>query len=84
MAAVLLAIAVMFAGSAWAIPQEKCPIMGGAINKSVYTDYNGKRIYFCCTGCPATFLKEPDKYIQQMESAGIELEKAPAVPEVKK
>ena len=84
MAAVLLAGAVLFAGSAWAMPQEKCPITGGTINKSAYTDYNGKRVYFCCSGCPATFLKEPDKYIQQMESAGIELEKAPVAPEVKK
>ena len=58
--------------------------MGGAINKSVYTDYKGKRVYFCCNGCPEVFLKEPDKYITQMESAGIELEKVPLKPEVSK
>ena len=84
MAAVVLACAIMFVGTAWANPQEKCPIMGGAINKSVYTDYNGKRVYFCCNGCPEAFLKEPDKYIKQMESAGIELEKVPAKPAVSK
>jgi hypothetical protein len=61
-------------GTACAKPQENCPIMGGPIN-------NGKRVYFCCNGCPEAFLKEPDKYIQQMESAGIELEKVPAKPE---
>jgi YHS domain-containing protein len=84
MAAAVLVCAVMFAGTAWAKPQETCPIMGGAINKSVYTDYNGKRVYFCCKGCPETFLKEPDKYITQMESAGIELEKVPTKPQVSK
>ena len=84
MAAVLLACAVLFAGTAWAKPQETCPIMGGAINKSVYTDYKGKRVYFCCNGCPQAFLKEPDQYITQMESAGIELEKVPVATDVKK
>lgn len=37
--------------------------MGGKIDKSVYADYKGKRIYFCCAGCPETFLKDPEKYL---------------------
>ena len=84
MVAVFLAWAFMFAGTAWAMPQEKCPITGGAINKSAYTDYSEKRVYFCCKGCTDSFLKEPDKYIKQMESAGIELDKVPAKCDVKK
>ena len=39
--------------------QEVCPVMGGKINKEVYIDYHGKRIYFCCAGCEETFLKDP-------------------------
>ena len=27
------------------IPQSTCPIMGGGINKSLYVDHEGKRIY---------------------------------------
>jgi YHS domain-containing protein len=65
-------------GTAWAKPQENCPVMGGKINKSIYTDYSGKRIYFCCNACPEPFKKEPEKYMKKMEAEGVEFEKAPA------
>jgi YHS domain-containing protein len=58
-------------------PQKLCPIMGGEIDKSAYTDYEGKRVYFCCPGCKATFMEKPDKYIEDMESKGIVLERVP-------
>jgi YHS domain-containing protein len=61
-------------GTACAKPQETCPLMGGAINKEIYADYNGKRVYFCCAGCIAPFNKEPEKYIKQLENAGVELD----------
>ena len=56
--------------------QEICPVMGGKINKEVYTDYNGKRIYFCCAGCEKTFLKDPQKYMKAMNDQGVVLEDA--------
>lgn len=62
-------------GTAWAKPQENCPVTGSPINKSISTDYNGKRIYFCCNACPAQFKKDPEKYIKKMEDEGVELEK---------
>ena len=46
--------------------QEKCPVMGGKINKEVFTDYNGKRVYFCCPGCDKPFLADPEKYLEKM------------------
>jgi len=49
------------------IAQTKCPVMGGQINKDIYVDYNGRRIYFCCAGCPETFLKDPEKYLKNLE-----------------
>jgi YHS domain-containing protein len=58
-------------------PQKVCPVMGGKIDKSAYVDYEGKRVYFCCPGCKTTFMENPDKYIEDMESKGIVLEKVP-------
>jgi len=58
-------------------PQTLCPVEGGKINKSIYTDYQGKRIYFCCSGCIDEFKKNPDKYLKQMEEQGVTPEKAP-------
>jgi YHS domain-containing protein len=58
-------------------PQKLCPIMGGAIDKSAYLDYEGKRVYFCCPGCKTTFMENPDKYMKDMESKGIVLESVP-------
>jgi peroxiredoxin/YHS domain-containing protein len=59
--------------------QTACPVMGGAINKSVYTDYQGQRIYFCCPGCIATFQKDPEKYLKKMAEEGVTPEKIVAV-----
>lgn len=58
-------------------PQITCPVMGGKIDKNVYTDYQGKRIYFCCSGCVADFQKDPEKYMKKLEEQGVVLEKAP-------
>jgi YHS domain-containing protein len=57
--------------------QGKCPVRGGAVNKKVYTDYQGKRIYFCCPPCIADFKKDPGKYMKKLEEEGIVLEKPP-------
>ena len=58
--------------------QTTCPVMGGKINKDVYTDYKGERIYFCCEGCIPGFQKDPEKYIKKLKSEGVTLEKVPA------
>lgn len=57
--------------------QTVCPIQKGAINKSLFVDYDGKRIYVCCSGCIAPLQKDPAKYVKQMEAEGITLEKVP-------
>lgn len=51
--------------------QTHCPIMGGTINKDVFIDYNGMRIYFCCPGCEKTFMEDPEKYLMQMRAEGV-------------
>lgn len=46
--------------------QKKCPVMGGDIDKKVFTDYKGRRIYFCCGGCIEKFKKNPEKYLRKI------------------
>ncbi len=62
------------AGSVEKKPQTLCPVMGNPINKEVYADYDGMRIYFCCGGCDGTFLEDPEKYLSQMRVGGVEPE----------
>ena len=83
--AVILALALtaFAAGSLWAAdpkPQTTCPVLAGDIDKSVYADYQGKRIYFCCQGCDAEFNKNPEKYMKKLQEEGVTLEPAPAAP----
>jgi YHS domain-containing protein len=59
--------------------QTVCPVMGGAVNTNIYVDAVGKRVYFCCNGCPAEFKKSPAKFIAKMEKSGITLDKAPVI-----
>ena len=59
------------------IEQATCPVMGGTINQSLYTDYEGKRVYFCCEGCVPEFQKDPEKYINKLESEGVKFQEAP-------
>jgi len=58
-------------------PQATCPVLGGKINKELYADVNGKRIYVCCGGCIAPIKKNPDTFIKKLEAEGVVLEKAP-------
>lgn len=61
-----------------AAPQTNCPVMGGRVNKQVYADYQGKRVYFCCPKCKATFQKDPAKYLKKLAEAGVEVAKTPS------
>lgn len=58
--------------------QIDCPVMGGKINKSLYVDTHGKRIYVCCAGCLKSLKANPEKYRKELEAKGIILENAPA------
>lgn len=58
--------------------QTTCPVMGGAVDKAIFVDHNGKRVYFCCEGCPETFKQDPAKYIKKLEDEGVVLERTPA------
>ena len=65
-------------GAAFAKEQVNCPVMGGKINKELYADHDGKRVYFCCAMCPEPFKKDPAKYIEKMKKDGVEPAAVPA------
>lgn len=87
---VILALVLAFsvAGAGWAAPppmtdipagksQVACPVQGGKINKEIYADYKGQRIYFCCPECIPIFKKNPEAYLKKMEREGIIPERIP-------
>jgi YHS domain-containing protein len=55
--------------------QELCPVLGAKVDRSVFTDHEGKRVYFCCPACISRFKEDPARYIQQMQSQGVTLER---------
>ncbi len=46
--------------------QTTCPVMGNPIDKSVFIEYQGKKVYFCCKACPDVFKADPAKYIAKL------------------
>jgi hypothetical protein len=85
-AAVTVLAGILIAGAAWAeeghkqhakeakeakiIPQATCPIMGGKVNKDLFVDQGGQRIYVCCKGCLAPVQKDFAKFAKKIETAG--------------
>jgi YHS domain-containing protein len=49
-----------------AVEQTTCPIMNMAIDKKVFVEYKGKKVYFCCPGCEDKFNAEPQKYLVKL------------------
>ena len=66
------------AATAATVSQTKCPVLGGTVDKSLYIDSDGKRIYVCCKDCLDKVRKSPGRYIKELEEQGITLDKAPA------
>jgi len=87
----ILALVLVFsvAGAGWAAApplidkphageaQVACPVQGGKINKDLYVDYQGQRVYFCCPACIDIFKKDPEKYLREMRKQGVTPEKTP-------
>jgi YHS domain-containing protein len=48
------------------VEQKICPVMELPIDKNVFTFYQGKKVYFCCTNCKAEFEKNPEKYLSKL------------------
>ena len=51
--------------------QMSCPVEGGKVDRTVYVDYGGRRIYFCCNGCIDKFNRDPQKYSKKMDQEAV-------------
>ena len=51
--------------------QTHCPVMGGEIDSTAYTDIQGQRVYLCCPGCSASLKADPDKYFKKAAAEGV-------------
>lgn len=48
-----------------------CPVMLEEVEdpaSAPYSDYRGKRYYFCCPACKPKFDKNPRKYVRALEA----------------
>ena len=52
--------------AAASIEQTVCPVMGQPINKELFTEYEGKKVYFCCPGCKEKFEADPEQYVAKL------------------
>jgi YHS domain-containing protein len=49
-----------------AVEQTMCPVLEAKIDKNVFVEYKGKKVYFCCADCKAKFEADPEKYIAKL------------------
>ena len=57
--------------------QKLCPVMNEPISPDLYVDFEGKRIYVSCTHSLDIVKANPKKFVRQLESEGITLERVP-------
>lgn len=77
--AAVATLALSFSAPAFAQDQTKpepkpekeevvmCPVMKEEVldtASATFSDYKGKRYYFCCPGCKPKFDKNPEKYVK--------------------
>jgi len=58
--------------------QTLCPISGNEINKEIFVDFEGKRIFLAAEEAKAKFLEDPAMYVTKMVAEGITLADVPA------
>ena len=69
----VVAVAALLTVSATATAAElpetntTCPVMkGNPVNKDIFVDYQGRRVYFCCERCKVDFQATPTKYLASL------------------
>jgi len=48
-----------------------CPIMKKPVIVGDRTEYKGEKYGFCCPGCSAQFLKDPERYVKAMQAEAV-------------
>jgi YHS domain-containing protein len=48
------------------VEQTVCPVTGEKIDKNIFVEYKGKKVYFCMESCKTAFEKDPEKYIAKL------------------
>jgi hypothetical protein len=61
--------------------QSICPVMGRPIDRKLFVDHGGKRLYVCCPACVKIAGQDPAKYMAKAGAGGVVL--APPPPEPK-
>ena len=59
------------ATDAWAagFANKVCPVEGGAVvtdDPALVVEYQGRKIGFCCAGCPQKFRRDPEVFMEKM------------------
>ncbi len=49
--------------------QVACPLTGKPINREVFVESGGKKVYFCCADCKSKYEAAPQKYAKRLEAA---------------
>ncbi len=61
--------------------QTHCPVMGGEINRDLYHDHDGQRIYVCCPGCLDEIRERAGEIIEEQREHGVVFETVPQAEE---
>ncbi len=49
--------------------QVNCPLSGEPIDRKVFTEQDGKKVYFCCDDCKGKYENEPARYAAKLEAS---------------
>ncbi len=58
--------------------QTRDGLHGKLVNRNIFTDYQGKRIYFCCFISRDEFIKDPETFMTKFKTMGITLADSPS------
>ncbi|MCH7612932.1 MAG: cation transporter [Candidatus Marinimicrobia bacterium] len=59
-----LFIPVLFSIIAAANDPSICPVTESPADSSVFVEYNGQKVFFCCAGCIPSFQEDPESYLK--------------------